>query len=544
MKKFSCAVIPLLVSFLIVKAQAPPVITPATDTSKRIDIINADRLSYKKIDSVTEYQTAVGHAVFKNENTTFYCDSAVYNKNKNIVEAFGNVHINDADSVHTYSNYLIYYGDEKKAILKKKVKLTDGKGVLTTEELEYLTEQKIGTYTNGGKIVNGSTVLTSKEATYFSDLKDAYFKTNVKLRDPQYKVDTDSLLYNTETQIATFVTKTFIEDSSKRKVITSEGYYDLKNKNASFSSRPVIVDGVSSLTGDVVSFDDKTGLSYATGNAVFKDTVQGISIIANDLRGNKNEGTLLATQRPLMIIKQNNDSLYVTADTLFSGRLDNIKGYRDTLLVKDTLKNKKLLPANNNDTANSNRYFQAFHHVRLFSDSLQGVCDSLFYSGKDSVFRMYNEPVLWANGTQVTGDTIFMFTKNKQAERLYVFENAMAVNKNGENYYNQLKGNTLNCYFDTGVINYIRAKGSAETIYYLQDDDSAYAGVNRASSDIIDMRFLQKALDEIVFISEATGTTYPMRQVEHSEMRLRNFKWKEGRRPKTRFELFEDAIEQ
>ena len=71
-----------------------------------------------------------------------------------------------------------------------------------------------------------------------------------------------------------------------------------------------------------------------------------------------------------------------------------------------------------------NRYFEAFRHVRVFSDSLQAVCDSMFYSFKDSVFRLYDDPVVWSNENQVTGDTILLFTKNKKADRMQVFKNS------------------------------------------------------------------------------------------------------------------------
>ncbi|MCP2835024.1 OstA-like protein, partial [Salmonella enterica] len=83
---------------------------------------------------------------------------------KRIIEAFGNVHINDNDSVHTYSQYLLYYVDTKIAILKKKVRLTDGKSNLYSEDLQYDINQKIGEYHNGGRVENKSSILTSKEA--------------------------------------------------------------------------------------------------------------------------------------------------------------------------------------------------------------------------------------------------------------------------------------------------------------------------------------------------------------------------------------------
>ena len=103
------------------QAQIPvPPPTAASDTTSVVMIRKADRLRYEKKDSVTQLQMLSGNVLLQQENTLFYCDSAVIDNNKGIVEAFGNIHINDADSIHTYSQYLIYYVDKKQAELKKK----------------------------------------------------------------------------------------------------------------------------------------------------------------------------------------------------------------------------------------------------------------------------------------------------------------------------------------------------------------------------------------------------------------------------------------
>ena len=526
------------------------VMTP-NDTSQVVLIKHADRLRYEKKDSATELQMLSGNVFLQQENTKFYCDSAIIDRKTGIVQAFGKVHINDGDSIHTYSDYLIYYSDTRKAFLKKNVKLTDGKGVLTTNDLEYDTDTKIGIYTNGGKVVSEKTVLTSVEATYYGDMKDIYFKKDVKMRDPQYDLDTDSLLYNTDTQIATFITQTHIKaDSGRRDVVTSEGYYDLKNKNAKFGRRPIIKDGTTVVIGDDVGFDDVTGESYARGNAVFRDTAQGISILANDLQASKKNNTIRATQHPLMIIQQDKDSIYVTADTLYSARLTDMANFQNTFLPgdnqgsgNDSLRRDTVIQAiviDAGDTTNRNRYIQAYHHVRIFSDSLQAVCDSLFYSGVDSVFRLFKGPIAWANGSQVTGDTMYLHTLNKKPQRIRVFENGLVINRTNEGFYNQLKGNTINGFFIDGNIDYMRAKGSSESIYYAQDEDSAYAGVNRSTADIIDMYFSKQELTRVVFRSDVNGVMTPFRQVNHDDMRLRGFIWYEKLRPKTKFELFED----
>src|SRR5688572_14629115 len=309
-----CAVF-FCVSNAKVFAQFPQTITPVTDTVKLIDILRYDRIRFIKPDSLNELMIAAGNVAFKDNTTLFYADSVVHNKQKRIIEAFGNVHINDADTIHTYSQYLIYYVDRKYAVLKKKVKMTDSKATLTTEELDYDTQLKLGNYRNGGKVVNGSTVLTSREATYYAELKDVYFKTNVHLKDPAYEVRTDSLWYNTESQLATFITTTYIRDSSNSNIVTSEGFYDLRNKTARFGSRSVIQDKAMTITGNDISIDDRTGRFQASGNAVLIDTAQGISIIANDIKADRITNTFLATIDPLMIIKQDRDSIYITADT-------------------------------------------------------------------------------------------------------------------------------------------------------------------------------------------------------------------------------------
>jgi len=204
------------------------------------------------------------------------------------------------------------------------------------------------------------------------------------------------------------------------------------------------------------------------------------------------------------------------------------------------------------------RYIIGYHHVRIFSDSLQAVSDSLYYSAKDSIFRLYYNPVAWGSGNyQITGDTMYVYTKNKKADRLYVFESALAINKVARNFYNQLKGTTINCYFENGDIHYIRAKGNAESIYYMQGDDKAYTGVNHSHADIIDMVFAPKMdsagnvaldsagkpkgkeLNRVVLRNDAEGSVIPMHKVNFDEMVLRGFKWQEKRRPKSKQELFE-----
>jgi len=676
-----------------------PFRVPGSDSIKVVQILNAATYKMTTVDSATQLTTLVGSVRIKQEKTLIYCDSMIMNPGANYIESFGHVHINDEDSTDIFSDYMKYEVDKKIVHFQKNVKMTDGKGVLTTEELQYDLNEKIGTYEHGGKIVNKGSVLTSESGIYYEETKDVIFKKNVVLRDPQYDLSSDSLLYNTNTQVSTFITETFImfKDSTHRTVRTRSGFYDLHNKKAEFGLRPIITDGSQRLTGDSVVFNDSTGISTATGNAVYRDTVEGLSVIAGNMINNQKKHTFLATIKPLMIIRQDKDSLYLTADTLYAARLidrpvisrnaaamdslhqqyvdslykssadslhrratDSVNA-RDTLLVsspdsthpmvmrvrgdslvkkdsivrmrgdsltkKDSLaRTDSLMKADSlvkaplrdstmkgrhpiladrpglksppggrpgfkppagqkpppglvaapgdsarpgaadqvslppqrdldhekfTDTSNAPitdstlRYILAYHHVRIFSDSLQAVADSLYYSGQDSIFRLFYNPIAWGNGNyQITGDTMYVYTKNKKANRLYVFENALAINKVGKQFFNQMKGTTINTYFKDGQVDYMRAKGNAESIYYVQDDYKAYTGVNKAHADIIDMIFGMKTdsgreLRKVVMRNDVEGSMIPFKKVNFDDMRLRGFKWLEARRPKSKEELFE-----
>lgn len=488
------------------------------DSSQFIKVIKADVFRRIKQDSEKDLNLLIGNVLMKQNNALFYCDSAIQDTRLNQFEAFGNIHINDADTVHTYSQYVKYIGDTRIATLKKKVKLTDGKGVLTTEALDYDLNARLGTYLNGGKVVNGESVLTSKEGYYYAETKDVYFQKNVKLVDPEYLMTTDTLLYNLNTEIAKFLAPTVIKDNRAR-IRTRCGYYDLKNGKASFSNRPIIDDSTQTVIADSILYDKKTGQGIAEGHVFYSDSSHGVSMLSGAAVFNNETKDILSYKNPVMTLRQDTDSMFIAGDSLFSAyhKIDTSKKNNQT----DTL-----------------RYFSAFHHVRIFSDSIQGKCDSLYYSTIDSVFRFFTEPVLWSRESQISGDTLLLTTKNKKADQFFVNENAFSINRTHEGFFNQLKGNTMTGVFIGGEIDFIRSKGNSESLYYLQDDDSAYVGMDYTQADAISMRFINRELKRITWVNGASGTTYPFKQIPEDKKELRNFKWLESLRPKSVKELF------
>jgi len=508
----------------------------------RLDFLFAERYNLFKLDSVNDFISLAGKVQVKQGNAIFYADSAILNRLLNTLEAFGNVHINDADSIHTYAQYLKYLGKERKAFLKTKVRLTDGKGELTTDALEYDVAVKIGTYLTGGKLTNKKSVLTSQEGYYYGDTRDVIFKKRVQMVDPNNKIVSDTLQYNTGTEIATFTSPTTINNLKEKRIIkTKSGYYDMKNKKAELYKRSFIEDSTYTFTADEMAFDDSSGLGEFRGNAVYrsKDSVQGFDMIANNIKTNNKKNSLLATQKPILLIKQGPDSIYISADTLYTAKLSDFLKTRTVPNVRDS----SITPIKmvNNKGDSSDKFFEAFYHVKIYSDSLQALGDSLFYSLKDSVFRLFKSPIIWAQENQITGDTIYLYIKEKKPERLYVFENAMAINRvDSSDYFNQLKGRIINALFTDGKVNLMHAKGNSSNIYYATDDNKKFIGVNKSTADVIDVYFKESKPDRVLFIRNLQGTTYPMRQINHDELRLRGFKWQIEKRPKSKFDILSD----
>lgn len=491
------------------------------DSTKPLVVRHADRLTLQKKDSV-DLQILAGKVELQQGTALFYCDSCVLNQTANLFEAWGAVRLLDSDTTDVRARHLKYLIDQEIAYLDGNVRLTDGKGTLRTPDLEYNVKTDVGIYRNGGTVVNGKTTLTSKEGYYYAALRDIYFMQQVRLKDSAYRISTDTLLYNLDSKVTRFVSATEIRDSTGRLIETREGFYNMSTGKAEFGKRPVIRDGKARITGDQIRFDDRTGISEATGSVVIIDSNQGTRLLAGKVVRDSKKKTVISTEHPVLIVEQEKDSVFITADTLFSGPIPKPVNATSsaTQIVDSTL-----------------QFFKAYRQVKIFSDSLQAVCDSLYYSYEDSVFRMFQDPVVWSRGSQITGDTIILRTKNKKAEKLDVFENSMLVQRLDPEIFNQIKSIRMAGFLTNGSMDSLQARGYADCIYFIQDDDSAYTGINESKADRLDIYFESAELNRVVFRSEVTGTVWPMREKNPSAMRLPGFRWLDEQRPVSRFAI-------
>jgi len=481
-----------------------------------IQIQNANQFLFRTINESTQLQVLSGNVKMIQGNMLLYADSVTYNEQKKLIEAFGNVHIQDGDSMDIYSDYLLYEGSKKLANFKNNVRLTDGSGTLYTKALEYDMNTKLGNYKYGGTIVNKETTLTSESGYYNGNKKEVRFIGKVKMTDSDLKLNTDSLLYNSEKRLTTFISSTQIITSSSI-IQVNKGTYDLNSKKAKFSGRTRIQDSTSFITANDFIFDERSGKGEATGNVDFIDTAQNVLLKCNKLFFNKINKNVLAIEKPVMTIVDKTDSVFIAADTIYSAKFSELSRSNDT-----------------------SRFITAYRNVRIFNDSLQAVCDSLFYGERDSVFELYQQPVAWSRNSQISGDTIFIETLNRKPQKMRVIENAIMIEEIEKvfSFYNQIKSKIINGYFKNGKIDSVITKGNSESIYYIKNESAAYVGMNRSEANEISITFNEDAVSKIKFISAVKGTTYPIRQIPEDQKIFRNFKWLDIKRPKSRNELF------
>lgn len=525
-----------------------PSVAQNNDTSKKvsIDIINAGYIERVPTGN-TSYNKLVYDVELQQGETMMYCDSAYLYTQSNNVEAFGNVYVIQPDGTQASGDYLRYTGNTKMAFLQGNVNLTDGKDNLWSNEVEYNLNTKTGVYSDGGTLQSDMTTVTSNRGVYNLRSKDALFVEEVLVYDPEYTVVSDEMGYNTETKIVRFFAPSVVYNDSSI-LRTTCGIYESIPQKAYFPCRSSVQTTEQYLEADTMDYNKITGLGFANGNVVAIDTVQEVTIYSGKAYMNEIKKTTLAVIKPVIKKMNGEDSLFIRADTFFTGPVVPV---RDSIKVKRVVgegNKKKEIEVTiadtivNEDTSTA-RYFIGYHNVRIFSDSMQGVCDSIAYSQKDSIMRMVYDPVVWSRNSQMSGDTILLYmTDSNKIEKMYIPDKAFVASRSGPeraDLFDQIQGKTLTGYFVENELTEVVVKPNAEIIFYSKDDNDAYLGVNQASAARLVVRFDGSEIWTITLEQDMKNKLTPLDKADLPNMKLNRFEWLEKRRPKTLYELFE-----
>ncbi len=209
----------------------------------------------------------------------------------------------------------------------------------------------------------------------------------------------------------------------------------------------------------------------------------------------------------------------VALDSLAPPALDSLAVdslQRDTMVVDSTYKLVK-----------------GFRNVKMYRSDFQSVADSVTFSSIDSVIRMYIEPVLWHENNQVTSDVMDIYTANQQVDKA-VFTGKPFMSSNLDSvYYNQVTGKEMTALFRDGELYRNDVEGNAQTIYYMQDEDTGEVNSMMVLESGSTTFFIaDQTVEGITYRSAPTYVLYPMKMVPADQPpMLDGFSWQSERRP-------------
>lgn len=482
--------------------------TNPTDTIKVIDIYNADMLTGYMVKGKS-YQKLVGRVVLHHEGAMMFCDSAIIADADNIARAYGHIHIQQGDSLDMYGEEMEYDGNKKIAILKKKVRLIDKQLTLNSEQVTYDRNAGMAYYGDSSTTVTENDNLTSKKGYYYIGRKEFAFKGDVVLKNPEYTLYSDTMIYNTVKDITYFKGPSTIV--SKQSFIYCEnGWYDKLNDRARFSKNAYVIAENNILKGDSLYYERQRGYGTATGNVSIEDTVENVTVYGGYAETQKDIERYLVTDSAQMVqVFDDGDSLFLHADTL--------------LAIQDTL---------------NRRVLNCFHHVKFYKTDMQGACDSLTYTQADSLIRMFYKPVLWNESNQITAANINVNIGKSKIYWMEMLTTALIISEEDSVKYNQIAGDDMKGFFKDNNLYKVDVFGGGKTIYFPKEDDGTVIGMNKV--DCVDITILinNKNIEKIIFKKKPVGVLEPLDKINPADYRLDGFEWLINRRPKNRHEIF------
>lgn len=479
----------------------------------KVYLLHSDILRFNK-EQNPDAQILVGNVRFRHDSAYMDCDSAYFYEARNSFEAFGNIKMQQGDTLFIYGDWLYYDGNSQIAMLRENVKMQNRNTILTTDSLNYDRVFNLGYFFEGGTLTDEENILTSDWGEYSPATKNAVFNYDVKLVNPKFTLTSDTLRYNSQTKIANIVGPSDIV-SDQNHIYSELGFYNTTSGEAILLQRSVLTNQQRQLVGDSLFYNRNKGYGEAFRNVVMTDTenknlLTGEYGFYDELKGNA-----LVTDSALAInYSQNNDSLYMHGDTL------------------------RLITYNMNTDSVYRKTF-VYHKVRIYKSDLQGVCDSLVFNSQDSCMTMYHDPIVWNGKQQLFGEEIRAYMNDSTIDWAHIINQAMSIEQMDSVHYNQVSGKEIKAYFTGGDLRQVDVIGNVRLGYFPVDGkDSTLIGYITAESSLMNVYLLQRKVQKIKMTTQTDGVMYPMLQIPEDKLYLPSFAWFDYIRPLNKDDVF------
>lgn len=482
-------------------------ITFVSAQQKKIKIINAEQ-TYK---NQKKYPGAVvlnGNVKVRHNGATLDCNKALFYKEKNILHAYGNVLVNQGDTITQASSYANYDGNTQKIISWGDVVLKDPSMQLKTDTLHFdRTTQKM-TYDCYAKIIDENNQLESKNGIYSTTEKKFTATTNVIVHNPDNKLESHHLDYYTETGQTYFYGPSTIT-TAQSIAVAKKGFYDTKAGISRLTKDAKIYYNNRIIEGDSIYSNKNTGFASSTGNIVMTDTLNQTIIKGGYAEFFRDQDSVFVIKKALAISIAEADSLFIHGDTLLiTGRPEE-------------------------------RIIRAYHKVKFFKNDLRGKCDSLYTNQRTGKTKLFKNPIIWSGENQITGDSIHLSSdlNTNKLDSLFIKRNAFIIQKDSIGF-SQIKGKNMYGKFEDNQLTSLLVKGNGEVINYARDEEKKLITILTDICSNILFSLYENSIQTIKFLKKPEGKLYPPSQFPVELRFLKGFIWRESEKPLVKEDIF------
>lgn len=469
--------------------------------------------SFLQYDMEKEWAIYTDTALLQGPNIEVKSKRGVFHLKEDYVNFYEKVTIT-GDDFDLLSDSLRYYSDLEKAVFLSPTLINQGQSKIYCEEGYY--DMK-----NESSLLIGNAQFVDEERTYTADTirndertKLTELVGNARFTGPDENGNAHKILYNKETESVELIGDAYYKNP-ENEVKGQRIYYDKTTDDVSVSGRSYLSNPPMIIYADQLNHKKSEGVSFADGNVIWIDTSNNYEIecdhaffidTSSYMKAYNDEG------KPLLKNELNEaDTLFLSGDTLFSFT---------EVVDQDTF-----------------RFFAADNNVELLSEDMQAISDSLVYDGRDSIFRLFSNPVMWSDSSQFSADTIFVNMVDNEVKDVSLIQNAMIISTEDFLFFDQVGGAKIDALFRDDDIYRMYVKGQAKSVYYMKDE-GAYIGVNKTVCESMKFIFVDGELTQTRYYNTPTSQIEPMEKANHNGLKLNGFNWRIDQKPKVLEDLY------
>jgi lipopolysaccharide export system protein LptA len=438
---------------------------------------------------------------------------AFYYKETNFFKAIGDVIINQGDTITQTSDYVDYDANSKKTISWGNVILKDPSMTLTTDTLYFNRGSQLLFYKDHAIIKDETNVLKSKNGNYYLEQKKFTATTKVTITNPDNLIESDHLDYYTNSGHAfLYGPSTITNQKDNNKIYSERGFYNTKTDISHFVKNAKLFLDERTIEGDSLYYDKIRGFASATNNIKVIDTAENFLAKGDYAEYFQKKDSIFMIKRAVAISVVENDSTFIHGDTLL------VTGKKN------------------------HRVIRSYNNVKIFKIDLQGKCDSLYTDQSTGITKMYVNPILWSDQSQITGDSIKLLSnkKTEKLDSLKILGNSFIIQKDSidSEIFNQIKGRNMFGKFIKNQLKTLLVKGNGEAVNFNRNDEGVLETITKQFCSNIEFELTDSEINQIKCLKMSDGKTYPPSMYPENDKRLKGFLWRESEQPKKKKDIF------